>query len=378
MDQTSAIVATLIIVAFLAWRWSAPAKEKLDELTAERVRESIENIDERYRKWCDEAQGTPLAVLATMSKVVPWLGAAAKAARDRESSRPDKGPGEAGDADGRREERRRRREGRRRERQRAEPDNTRADDAGSAGGPDEAEPNGGSSAGSGGGSGGQAGRQPDPSNGPSHDGTHPGAEEPVQQPPELPSGTGRTTGPAVEPPLGGRTQDTIPAINGGAAMSSLISRPIQGIAGATGLSGMLAAWRRLVALARTDTASSESLTRTASAYLAQSERMCEQRRQTHRALEALEDACYSQELEPRALVFVQAAMDANLAALRKQTTAHQQFAVAVTAQAQALAAQRVAENAVAAAHQYLRKAHGPVAEVEAVTGARSSRDFNVT
>lgn len=146
----------------------------------------------------------------------------------------------------------------------------------------------------------------------------------------------------------------------------------------TGLSQTLAAWKRLVGVARHDAEVTADLTRQAQAVLAHSEMVCARLRATHKVLSLLEDACYRNLLEDGALARVHAAMEANSRALRMQVAAHQAFAHGVAAQHAAHTAQQQSMQRALAAFQYMHRVHGAKRAVELATGARSARDYSTT
>lgn len=146
----------------------------------------------------------------------------------------------------------------------------------------------------------------------------------------------------------------------------------------TGLSQVLNAWKQLLRVAEHDAQLTTDLTRAGTAYVAQSEALLERQRATQRILSALEQACYSNELEPAALAVVDQAMSANTAAFKAQVEAHQAIAMAIVAQQRANQAQQQSKQAILHAFQYMNRVHVAKRDVELATGARSSRNFSTT
>lgn len=146
----------------------------------------------------------------------------------------------------------------------------------------------------------------------------------------------------------------------------------------TGLSQVLAAWRGMVTVSIEDNAHVQALTRQLIADLHKCESQRVRLLATQQVLQALENACYFQELEPGALAIVHTAMEANNVAMAANTRAQEALAAAVAAQRAAGRAQSAALAALQDAQAYVRRVHVPVAEAETATGARSSRDFHTT
>lgn len=321
METTTAVIFTVIVVGWLAWRASGPAQKRLAELTPDKIRTRLRDAeataDKRIEDWLTSLEGTPWHFVATAARWVRRLGRAPEVEDEDEGGEPEKT----------RAARKPRGNSRPRTQERSRP-RSRTDDAKPGPGPAP-----------------RPGPQPEPGE----------ARQPTPRPdqPDQPDPT----------PQGAtmRTPNTTHRPANQQAQRGEI----------TGLSGMLDAFKKLVAGG--DAATTEAhammgaLRRVAEAAASQTGQF----RDARRTLELLENACYLGQLETAALTVVHNAITAIDAAERAQLDALDALHAAATAQA---AANRQAANAaqmIQLAQAYFRSKHVPIAIAEAATGTQA-------
>jgi hypothetical protein len=347
------VTAVLVAIAFASWLayvgwqrsegWIETAKEwapsRVKERAAASARAGNSRVGTEFDRWAKNAQGTPWHALATALRGCVRFGRWAKRLNDKKQGRAHDEKGNSDDGAGKRG-----RKGRSDKQDRSNKkgerdgrDNTDGDsresstsdpDPKTSGSPDTTEP------------------EPKPSGGADHAGT------PDPEPTSTPEPQ-----PAAEP-----------ATSTGGVMAPVSRPPVGEI---TGLSGMLRALKRILADIGTNALHVESHRKEARALAVSGEQVAAAITGILQHLEAVELACHTGELEPKALAAVTDAATALTTARVRQRAAFSAQAQAHLATQQAYQAMKAAEAAAAAAVTQIRK-HVPVADAEIASATQAA------
>lgn len=346
MDPVKALWATVLILLLGAVSWwfadrtvagskaATKAFTKAANEGVDAIKGSPRSVPAKYARWAERNEGSTLQVLAA-----PFAAAARVAAKGGKrawakwNERPTPDRPESKGADGRRGDRGERPE---------------AADTSRPGGPDTA-----------------PAPKPQPEPAPSGGADRPG---PTGTEPDRPPDTAPLPRkPAPEPA-------PQPATTGDPTMGGIT----KGIGEIRGLSGVLAGWRKIIAFTENSKLACAALATDLLRAAELARQAIAEQRAIRKNLEALEAACYTEELEDKALLVVSTAMEAGDEAIKRQATAAASIEAARLAQLAADKAHIAWLEAQRAAYAYMQRAHGPVAEAETATGGRGSKTFHTT